>query len=124
MKKAMMFVGAAVLALVLWLPSAATAKCSDCDKEQGKAHGMCLFKVKGAETVVTNTDNGATITITAKDPEIIKQIQAAAAKHMNPETKKCCAKDKDCDCPKCKAKRDKAKEEAKKKGWMKEEKKP
>lgn len=48
----------------------------------------CPTTVPGAETKVTNIENGITVTITGKTPGIVKQIQEASAKeHAGPQAK-------------------------------------
>lgn len=93
MKKMLLLAGAAVLAVVLWMPRIAQANCGHCDKDKG----ACLCQIEGAEKTVTNTADGVTIAFTAKDPVVIKKIQEAAAK-MKEGCGKCKA---GCKCPKC-----------------------
>ncbi|MBI5238891.1 MAG: hypothetical protein HY926_00320 [Elusimicrobia bacterium] len=42
---------------------------------------LCPMHINGAQVQVTDTDGGVTISITAKDPAAVKEIQAAAAAH-------------------------------------------
>jgi TusA-related sulfurtransferase len=99
----MLFVGAALLGAALWLsgPALAGGKCG------------CPCGVKGAEKAVTNTDNGVTITITSKDPAVVKKIQDAAAKMKEGGCEKCTHKP-GCKCKKCAAKQQGGKPEEKK----------
>lgn len=48
-------------------------------KGPGKCHMMCPMHIKGAKVKVKNTKKGVIIRITAKDAEIIKEIQKSAA---------------------------------------------
>lgn len=73
---------------------AAKKDCGDCPmhKKQGakKCGGMtCPEKIKGAETASKNIDNGVEVTTTAKDKEIIAQIQELALVHYGPKAEKC-----------------------------------
>lgn len=99
MRKTMLLAGAAVLAVVLWLPRAVEANCGHCDKDKAvKAHSSCPCQIEGAEKTVVNTADGVTITITAKDPAVVKKIQEAMAKMKEGGCEKCKA---GCKCPKC-----------------------
>ncbi|MDD5627424.1 MAG: hypothetical protein PHU21_00050 [Elusimicrobia bacterium] len=83
--KKMLVVSAALLGAALWLSGPALAGCK----------GGCPCGIEGAEKAVANTSDGVTITITAKDPAVVKKIQEAAAK-----MKEGCCKP-GCKCPKC-----------------------
>lgn len=68
--------------------------CGDCPmhKKQGakKCGGMtCPEKLKGAETVSKNIENGVEVTTTAKDKETVAQIQELALVHYGPKAEKC-----------------------------------
>jgi len=116
MKKMLLLAGAAALAVVLWMPRAVEASCGHCDKDKAvKAHCSCPCQIEGAEKTVVNTADGVTITITAKDPAVVKKIQEAMAKMKDGGCDKCpkCAKKAkctgkpDCKCPHCAKKGDK-----------------
>ncbi len=96
------FVAAALLGAALWIAGPAVA---------GGCKGGCPCQIKGAEKTVTNTAEGVTITITAKDPAVVKQIQEAAAKMKEGGCEKC---KPGCKCPKCAKKAKGAKAEEKK----------
>lgn len=102
MRKTLLLAGAAVLAVVLWMPRAVQANCGHCDKDKakGKVHCTCPCRIEGAVKTVANTADGVTITITAKDPAVVKQIQEAAAKMKDGGCAKCTGKP-DCKCAKC-----------------------
>ena len=97
------FVVAALLGAALWLsgPALAGGKCG------------CPCQIKGAEKAVVNTPDGVTITITAKDPAVVKQIQEAAAKMKEGGCEKCTHKP-GCKCKKCAVKHQGGKPEEKK----------
>ncbi|MHB0995258.1 MAG: heavy metal-binding domain-containing protein [Elusimicrobiales bacterium] len=68
--------------------------CGDCPthKKQGakKCGGMtCPEKIKGAQTVSKNIENGVEVTITAKALETVAQIQELAVVHYSPKAEKC-----------------------------------
>jgi hypothetical protein len=68
--------------------TAASAKPHDCKGESCPMHkASCPAKVEGAEIAVTNTAEGVTIVIKAKDGEAVKKIQEAGAKMAKGE---CC----------------------------------
>ncbi|MFA5138255.1 MAG: hypothetical protein WC728_03400 [Elusimicrobiota bacterium] len=51
-------------------------------KGKGQHSCKCPMKMEGVEAQVANTAAGVTITLTAKDPETVKKLQAAVAEHM------------------------------------------
>lgn len=76
--------------------------------------GACPTEVKGADIKVVNTENGVTVSITAKDPAAVKKIQEMAAAHFAKKDAKSGTKaakwvcpmndyegDKPGKCPKC-----------------------
>lgn len=68
--------------------------CGDCPthKKQNakKCGGMtCPEKIKGAETVSKNIENGVEVTTTAKDKETVAQIQELALVHYGAKEGKC-----------------------------------
>lgn len=70
----------------------AMANCGHCDGDKKEGGMTCPSHVKGAETKVTNTEDGVTISITARDKAVVKQIQEAAV-HMGKGGHEC----KDCE---------------------------
>lgn len=73
---------------------AAKKDCGDCPmhkKQAGKKCGgmTCPEKIKGAETVTKNVENGVEVTITAKDAAVAAQIQELAPVHYSPKAEKC-----------------------------------
>jgi hypothetical protein len=93
----MLLAGAAVLAVVLWLPRAAEANCGHCDKDKVRA---CICQIEGVEKAVANTAAGVTVTFTAKDPAVVKKLQEAAANMKDCACGKCTGK-AGCKCSKC-----------------------
>ena len=68
--------------------------CGDCPmhKKQGakKCGGVtCPEKMKGAETVSKNIENGVEVIITGKDAETAAMIQELAVVHYSPKAEKC-----------------------------------
>ncbi|MBI5624323.1 MAG: hypothetical protein HY924_11135 [Elusimicrobia bacterium] len=97
-RKEWIFAGFAITAaLAIVAVNSALADCGHCghdkDKDQAKARAVCPYKVPGAEVKVINIDNGVTITITAKEPAAVKQIQEAAA-NVSQHLQACPSRDK------------------------------
>jgi len=79
--------------------------------EKGCCGGICPAHMDGSEVKITNTDDGVTITISSKDAEKVKAIQAAAAEHFAKKEAKemgtwvcpmaCESSDKPGKCSKC-----------------------
>ncbi len=69
--------------------------CGDCPMHKKAAAGKkcggmtCPEKLKGAETVSRNIENGVEVTTTAKDKETVAQIQELALVHYAPKAEKC-----------------------------------
>jgi hypothetical protein len=88
-------IGLLVVSSVLALASSARAHCGSCgvgEEKGAKAgaahkeghtcpkHDCCPSAIEGAQTKVTNTADGVTVTVSAKDAAAVKLIQEAAAK--------------------------------------------
>ena len=73
--------------------------------------GGCPTEMEGTDTVVANTADGVTVTISTKDPAKVKKLQDMAAKHFTKKEKAAAGKwscpmdhttsDKPGKCPKC-----------------------
>lgn len=75
-------------------PKAGKHDCADCPmhkKMAGKKCGgmTCPEKIKGAETVSRNIENGVEVTTTGRDKETVARIQELALVHYGPKAEKC-----------------------------------